>query len=82
MDNNGWSKYEIHVLNELKRLGDNISDLDASTKALLEKNHQIVEDLKIDVVKLKNDYKWYVKIVSGVWAVIGTIISIVWTSNK
>jgi hypothetical protein len=64
-DTNGWTRAEMHVLEELQRLAASVETLHVRITESSQTLNSRITELKIDIGKLQ--------VKSGVWGVIGAI---------
>lgn len=75
-EGNGWSKYEIFVLETLERLEEQIKDINNVYRSHTKADEEILAGIREEILKIKQDYKWHVRIFAGIWAVVVTAINI------
>jgi len=68
MEGNGWDKYQIHVLETIKRLETKLDDY-------LAIQDTEISDLKSRIQTLEGNYRWYTRIFSVIWAGVVVVIN-------
>lgn len=78
----GWVRYEYHVLETLRRLEEKFDNFEEKMSDHMrrdEQSHIQLDDkmqaIEKQLVIVKNDHKWYSKIVGGIWAVVAVAVS-------